>query len=319
MTSPLRIVFFGSPEPARDVLESLINSPHKIVAVITQPDKKRGRGSALIPTPVKELAIANDIEVFEPATKAEVYACVEKLKADVGVVVAYGRILSVEVLEHFSYGCINVHYSLLPRWRGAAPVERAILAGDNVSGVSIMKMEEGLDTGGVYAYRHVDIVSSTTSATLFRSMNAIARDLLLVVLDSIETQEPLAQVGEPTYAHKLDRQNFYFDSSTSAADVDRKVRAGALIKGAWTIIGEKQFRLIEADFAGSNLATGLDPAKLPAKTEVGKISREGVLTCVDGTIICKKIQVEGKPVMEFSAWANGLSRELFPLHLPAGN
>ncbi len=305
---PLRIVFFGTPDPACDVLLSLIESSHKVVGVITQPDKKRGRGSALVRTPVKIAAQEAGIDVFEPSTKKELSECVAGLRADVGVVVAYGRILPVDVLTHFPHGCVNVHYSLLPRWRGAAPVERAILEGDAVSGVSIMSMDEGLDTGAVYATRQVDITESTTSLSLFASMNAIARDLLVVVLDSLDTQVPTEQQGEPTYAQKLDADDFYFDAHTCAVDIDRKIRAGSLVKGAWTFLSDEKIRIAQSDIPRIENVNEAD---------VGTINRAGVLTCVDGTIQCKKIQVPGKPLLDFVSWANGVPRESFPLRIKA--
>lgn len=302
----LRIVFFGTPEPAREVFDTLIKTEHDIVGVITQPDKKRGRGSALVPTPVKVAALEAGIEVFEPENKAQVSDVVSNLKADVGVVVAYGRILPPSVLSHFVHGCVNVHYSLLPRWRGAAPVERAILEGDKISGVSIMAMDETLDTGDVFATRQVDITETTTSQSLFKSMNAVAGDLLVVVLDSLGTQEPTKQQGIPTYAEKLEADDFSFDANTLAVDVDRKIRAGSLVKGAWTIVGNERIRITESDIPQLGEVNNED---------VGTIDRKGILTCLDGTLVCKKIQVPGKPLLDFDAWANGVPRENFPLRI----
>lgn len=306
MTSQLRILFFGTPEPARQIFENLAKSDHEIVGVVTQPDRRRGRGSKLISTPVKEAALELGIEVFEPNSKLELEECVLKTKADIGIVVAYGRILPKSILEHFPKGCINVHYSILPRWRGAAPVERAILAGDQSSGVSIMKMDEGLDTGGVYAYRSIDITNTTTSASLFRTMNAIAGDLLLVVLENLDSQSPLDQEGEPTYAAKLDQQDFFFDSNTSVVQVDRQIRAGSLVKGAWTYIGKEKFRII---------AAGIPEIVESQNDSIGNIDRSGRLWLADGSIVCNKIQTAGKPVLDFDAWANGISKELFPLKI----
>jgi len=281
--APTRIVFFGSPDPAQEVLETLLDSDHTVVGVITQPDKKRGRGSALVPTPVKVTALKEGINVYEPATKSELSECVAKLTADVGVIVAYGKILPVDVLEHFPHGCINVHYSLLPRWRGAAPVERAILEGDRVSGVAIMNMEEGLDTGAVYATRQIDIEDTTTTTSLFASMNSVAGDLLLVVLDSLGTQSPSEQEGEPTYADKLKVDDFYFSATTSAVDVDRKIRAGSLVKGAWTLVGEDRIRITES---------GRPHKSETPEEEVGTISRAGILTCLMEPLSAQKFRYQ---------------------------
>lgn len=309
MTRVLKILFFGTPEPASEILETLIESDHEIVGVVTQPDKRRGRGKTLLPTPVKERAIQSNIEIFEPASKQELIECVERVQADVGVVVAYGRILPKLVLDHFEFGCINVHYSVLPRWRGAAPVERAILSGDSSSGVSIMKMDEGLDTGGVYAFRQVDILPQTNSISLFRSLNAIAGDLLTVVLNHLPSQKPISQTGEVTYAHKLEPYDFFFDSTTSVVDIDRKVRAGAGLKGAWTNLDGEKFRI-----ASVSLPSMKQQEK---ETLIGTIDRTGKFVGCDGSLIFKTVQVAGKTVMDFSSWANGIPVEKFPIRLDA--
>jgi len=306
MIYPLKIVYFGTPNPAMEVLDALIDSKHEIVAVITQPDKRRGRGKQLVPTPVKVKAQEAGIKVYEPTTKIELSEIVLKLKADVGVVVAYGRILPPEVLTHFKFGCINVHYSLLPKHRGAAPVERAILQGDEVTGVSIMKMDEGLDTGDVFVTRQVDINSKTTTETLFSSLNAVACDLLVVVLDHLETQTPLPQEGQATYAQKLGPEDFYFDSNTSCVELDLKVRAGSLIKGAWTNYNGEKLRVLAVS------AVAADPANSIAS---GSITKHGELTLRDGTCHIDKIQTPGKAPMNFIDWANGIGLKNFPIKI----
>ena len=306
MTYPLKIVYFGTPNPAMEVLDALIESKHEIVAVITQPDKRRGRGKKLMPTPVKQRALEAGIECHEPSNKAELSEMILGLKADVGVVVAYGRILPLPLLDHFKFGCINVHYSLLPKYRGAAPVERAILDGEKVTGVSIMKMDEGLDTGDVFVSRQIDIENKTTTSSLFKSLNAVACDLLLVVLDHLETQAPIAQVGEPSYAHKLSAEDFYFDSDTSCADLDLKVRAGSMVKGAWTHYGGERLRLllISPTCESSN-----------ESLKQGHINKFGDLSLKDGSCTIKEIQAPGKSVMDFASWANGIGLQNFPIRI----
>jgi methionyl-tRNA formyltransferase len=308
MSKPLRIAFFGSPEPARVVLSRLIESDHEVVAVITQPDKRRGRGSSMVPTVVKQLAVESYIDVFTPANKSELDDVVSSITADVGVVVAYGKIVSTHVLNHFPYGCLNIHYSLLPRWRGAAPVERSILAGDSVTGVSIMKMTEGLDEGPVYLQRQVDILSHTTTANLFESMNAISADMLDVVLASLDSDKPTEQNGDASYAHKLSKEDFSITHSTSVVDVDRRVRAGALIKGAHFLSGGESFRILH---------TGEPVMCDVVEDTIGTLSESGVLTCHDGQIQCVTIQVPSKPAMDFQAWANGVDKSKFPLRIDA--
>ncbi len=305
MSRPLDIVFFGSPHAAESVLGSLIESQHNIVAVVTQPDKRRSRGKSLHPTPVKVLAEKNGISVFTPTNRSEIDYVVQNLKADIGVVVAYGKILSEVVINHFQYGCINVHYSLLPRWRGAAPIERAILAGDEVTGISIMKLTKGLDEGPIYASRHFDIARNATSQTVYNAMNSIADDLLLMVLNSIEGQEPWEQVGEVTYAEKLDASDFYFDRDASVLEIDRKIRAGVNRKGAHCKLLGNTFWINE-----------IESYELGRNTEsIGTIDREGNLICKDGKIVIGKIQVPSKPVMEYKQWINGVAQDRFPLQI----
>lgn len=299
------VVFFGSPEPARAVLSSLIVNGYTIAGVITQPDKRRGRGSALVPTPVKELALEHQLDVFTPETKSELDDTVVSLNADVGVVVAYGRIVSKKVLDHFSFGCINIHYSLLPRWRGAAPVERAILAGDRVTGVSIMQMSEGLDEGPVYATRQVDIFEDTTSESLFLSMNAIAGEMLAMVLESLDTETPQEQEGVETYAHKLTKEDFRFTAHSSANQIDRQVRAGALMKGAYCTHDGEVLRIFKTS----------PPRESEGVSDLVVLTREGVLSCSDGILVVEDIQVSSKPRMTFAAWANGVDPSLFPMSI----
>lgn len=302
----LKIVFFGTPEPSCSVLKGLLESDHEVVAVITQPDKRRGRGSSLLPTPVKLLANDHSLEVFTPNNKSELNEVVKNLKADIGIVVAYGRIVSTQVLEAFKYGCINVHYSLLPRWRGAAPVERAILAGDEISGVSIMQMDAGLDTGPVFVDRHIDIEKDTTTESLFNSMNAIAPELLLLVLDSLDSSETTEQQGVETYAHKLDKSDFYFDRSISVVELDRKIRASSYVKGAHTLVNGEVFRITNR--------VSFDLIDVDSHL-VGTISREGILYCHDGELVIDTVQVPGKVEMSFTSFANGVDQSRFPMEI----
>ncbi|MFN8015161.1 MAG: methionyl-tRNA formyltransferase [Acidimicrobiia bacterium] len=301
----LKIVFFGTPEPAKVILNELLNKGFNVEAVVTKPDKKRSRGSKLDPTPVKELALSHSIDVYEPNISSEISDIVQPLNADVAIVVAYGKILPKEVLEAFTYGCINVHYSLLPKLRGAAPVERAILNGDETTGVCIMKMDEGLDTGDIYASRQVDISPTDTTLSLFNILNNIACDLLPIVLEDIENQVPYPQEGEDSYANKLDKQDFYFDSSSSAQQIDRKIRAGSNVKGAWTTVNGEVFRVL----------TGRYVTNATTQNSIGEIGIDGVIKFDDGQIEIKNIQVPSKPIMEFDAWKNGIDKEIFPLKI----
>lgn len=309
MSKSRKVVFFGSPIPSCRILQSLCDAGHEVVGVITGQDKRRSRGNALYPTPVKKLAVELNLEVFEPVNKAEIEQIVDDLVknkgAQVGIVVAYGKILTNTVLNSFEFGCINVHYSLLPRWRGAAPVERAILEGDSKTGISIMKMDEGLDTGPVFKTEEIAITESTRSADLYEEMAKLAGPALNNVLDNFETAEALPQVGEETYAKKLDSLDFVVDSSSSLKELSRKVRAGSLIKGAFVDSSIGRFRILEVGTL----------TKDSYSVEGIELMREGNLVSVDGSLEILKIQSENKPALNFADWANGIDKSSFSIKI----
>ena len=304
-----KIVFFGSPNPSVEILKSLNESGHEIVGAITGKDKRRSRGNTLYPTPVKHYCVDNGIEVFEPGNKAEVEEIAKKLvserNAEVGIVVAYGKILTVDALNAFKYGCINVHYSLLPRWRGAAPVERAILELDEVTGISIMKMDEGLDTGPVYTRDEIKITSRTTSKDLYSEMASVAKYSLNAVLDAIENIDPIEQSGEKSYAEKLDTPDFEINAESTVEEVSAKVRAGSLIKGAFVNSSIGKFRILEVG----------DISKTSHSVDGLILNRQGELLSKNGTLQIIKVQSENKPALEFSQWVNGIEKSKFDIEI----
>jgi methionyl-tRNA formyltransferase len=225
----MRIAFAGTPEFAVPTLQALMRSPHELVGVLTQPDRPRGRGQRLSPSPVKAAAAAA-VPVAQPASlrSPEERAHLVAWRPDVLVVVAYGLILPKAVLDIPRLGCVNVHASLLPRWRGAAPVERALLAGDAISGVTIMLMDEGLDTGPILLQRPIAIAPDDTAATLRAKLAGEGASLLLDALPGLAegTLHPRAQATEGvTYARKLEKREAVIDWSRSAAEIERQVRA----------------------------------------------------------------------------------------------
>jgi len=261
----MKLVYLGTPAMAVPPLRALVDAGHEVVLVITRVDKKRGRGGALSPSPVKAAAIELGITVSHDVDD------VLGVDAELGVVVAYGRLIKPHVLDVLPM--VNAHFSLLPRWRGAAPVERAILAGDERTGVCIMRLEESLDTGGVYARVDVPIGSTTTADELRQELVDVASDLLVDTLRHpvdqwIDDAEP--QIGEPLYAAKFDKAEFQIDWSQPHVVVHRLVRIG----GAWTTFRGKRLKLITADL-------------------------------VDGAIVPVTVQPEGKGPMDFAAWKNG--------------
>lgn len=227
---PLKIVFAGTPDFAARHLDSLINSEHQVVAVYSQPDRPAGRGKKLQASPVKQLAQSHDIAVYQPENfkSAEAQNQLAQLNADLMVVVAYGLLLPQVILNTPKLGCINVHGSLLPRWRGAAPIQRAIWAGDKETGVTIMQMDVGLDTGDMLLTQALPIDDSDTSTSLYEKLAAIGPQALLKSLEQIESQQacPIKQDNDlANYAKKLNKAEALIDWSLSAEQLERNIRA----------------------------------------------------------------------------------------------
>jgi methionyl-tRNA formyltransferase len=236
----LRLAYLGTPEVGVPPLRALVSDGHDVRLVVSRADKRRGRGSALLPTPVKAAAV----ELGLPVTSR--IEDVVDAGVELGVVVAFGRLIKAAVLD--AVPMVNVHFSLLPRWRGAAPVERAILAGDRTTGVTIMKLDEGLDTGPVYAQRKVKI-EPHESATELRSRLTDAGTELLLELLRKPLARPRTQQGEPTYAEKLSPDELKLDWSQPPAQLERVVRVG----GAWTTFRGKRLKVHRARVSGGEL------------------------------------------------------------------
>ncbi|MCI7719369.1 methionyl-tRNA formyltransferase [[Pasteurella] aerogenes] len=227
---PLNIIFAGTPDFAAQHLQALLDSPHRVIAVYTQPDKPAGRGKKLQASAVKLLAEQHHIPVYQPKSlrKAEAQAELQALNADVMVVVAYGLILPKAILVAPRLGCLNVHGSLLPRWRGAAPIQRAIWAGDAQTGVTIMQMDEGLDTGAMLHKVVCDITPTETSVDLYAKLAEMAPPALLEVLNGLEQQQFVAQPQDENaanYAEKLSKEEAKLDWNMPAAQLERNIRA----------------------------------------------------------------------------------------------
>ncbi len=233
----MRLAFMGTPEFAVPSLAELIASGHEIVAVYSQPPKPRGRGQKLTPSPVHAFAESMGLPVFTPASmkSSEAIADFQSLDLDAACVVAYGQILKTEVLEAPRLGCFNLHGSLLPRWRGAAPIQRAIMAGDRQTGVQIMRMSEGLDEGAILLSEVLPIHADDTAASLSERMATIGATLWTRALAAIErggvTETP--QTGEPTYARKITPAEARIDWTRPAVEVDAHIRGLSPFPGAW--------------------------------------------------------------------------------------
>lgn len=275
---PRRLVYLGTPPAAVPPLRALVEGGWDVAAVVTRRDARRGRRSHASPSPVKAAAQELGIPVVHQVDE------VVELNADLGVVVAYGALIRRPVLERLPM--VNLHFSLLPRWRGAAPVERALLAGDRETGVCLMQLEEGLDTGPVFARRVVPIGERETAAALQAELVATGTEVMLEALRS-GLQRPEPQDGEPTYAHKLDPAELRLDWTQPAALLDRVVRVG----GAWTTLRGRRLRVLEADVE--------DEPGEPGVVD-GTLVGAGV-----GSLRLVTVQPESKAPMTAEAWANG--------------
>lgn len=272
MSSPatgagLRLGFAGTPAFAARILEALISAGHAPVVVYTQPDRPRGRGRRAVPSAVKEVALKHALEVRQPDTVRGSAAAQELggFELDVLIVAAYGLILPPSILGTPRLGCINVHASLLPRWRGAAPVERAIMAGDRETGVSIMQMDRGLDTGPVYSRRACAITDAMDGAALEDHLARLGADALLECLDELPGLSPVAQPAEgATYAAKLSREDAVIDWIHPATRVARQVRALRARLPAFTSSGDVRVTVLEAHVEPARAAPEHAPGRVVA-------------------------------------------------------
>lgn len=295
----MRIVYFGTPAAAVPPLHALDQAGHDVVLVVTQPDRRRGRGGGLLPSEVKAAALDRGLEVMTPARAGEVVDAVRAARADLGVVVAFGQLLPGPLLEATVSGFVNMHFSLLPRWRGAAPVERALLAGDRETGVCIMEVAIGLDEGAVYARRAVEIDGDETSGDLMARLTALGTDLLVETIPGVPTATPEPQVGEPVYAHKLTVAEFEIDWSRPADEIERLVRAGNPRPGAWTWADGRRLKIVRAR-ALEGLDAGPEGVGGP-----GCLLPGGHVATGAGVLRFVEVQAEGKGVVSGDAWAAG--------------
>jgi methionyl-tRNA formyltransferase len=290
----VRLVFFGTPADAVPALDALHAAGHDIALVVTQPDKRRGRGSDPSPSPVRAAAQALDLPVRTPQKSREVVDEVAASGAEVGVVVAFGQLLPPALLEAVPQGFVNVHFSLLPRWRGAAPVERAVLAGDRETGVCIMALEAGLDTGPVYARERTPIGAQETAGELRTRLVTLGTELLVATLPRIPDLVPEPQVGEPTYADKVSVDEFALDWERSAEELARLVRAGNPRPGAWTTDHGTRLKLWRAR-----------PLSACIDAEPGTVFGHTRVATGDGALELVEVQPEGRRAMDANAWLAG--------------
>ncbi|CAH3782808.1 Methionyl-tRNA formyltransferase, partial [Enterobacter cloacae] len=295
VSTSLRIIFAGTPDFAARHLDALLTSGHQIVGVFTQPDRPAGRGKKLMPGPVKVLAETHGVPVFQPASlrPEENQKLVADLNADVMVVVAYGLILPKAVLDMPRLGCVNVHGSLLPRWRGAAPIQRALWAGDAETGVTIMKMDIGLDTGDMLYKLACPITAEDTSATLYDKLADLGPQGLIETLQQLADNTATPEVqdeAQVTYAEKLSKEEARIDWSLSAAQLERCIRAFNPWPMSWLMIDEQPVKVWKASVINGN-----------ASAEPGTIidaSKNGIQVATgEGILNLESLQPAGKKAM----------------------
>lgn len=303
----MKIIYMGTPDFAVEALEALASSRHEVTAVFTQPDKPKGRGKAMQFTPVKEVALRENIPVYQPkkVRDPEVIQKIRELAPDVLVVVAFGQIIPQEILDIAPYGCINVHGSLLPKYRGAAPIQWAVIDGEKESGVTTMQMDAGLDTGDMLLKTVVPLDEKETGGSLFDKLSKAGADLLLKTLDALEngTVTPQKQGESPTaYAKMLTKDMGAIDWNRPAKELERLIRGLNPWPGTYTEYQGKTLKIW-----GATVKEGGDPSKAGTIVNVKKHSF-GIQT-KDGILVPTEIQLEGKKRMTAEAFLCGVSLE----------
>lgn len=299
----MKVIFMGTPDFAVGTLKKLIASEHEVVGVVTQPDKPKGRGKAMQFTPVKEVAVEAGIPVFQPrkVRDPEVVKTLGELRADVIVVVAFGQIIPESILTLTPYGCINVHGSLLPKYRGAAPIQWAVINGEKESGITTMQMDVGLDTGDMLLKKVVPLAEDETGGSLFDKLSAAGADLLLLTLEKLEKGEiiPEKQGESPTeYAKMLTKEMGNIDWTKDAASIERWIRGLNPWPSAYTGLEGKTLKIWKASVLSE------DTDKMPGTVvEVGKNCLK--VQTGKGLLAIEELQMAGKKRMDIGAFLRG--------------
>ena len=312
----MRIVFAGTPPFAAAALNALADAGHDIVLVLTQPDRPAGRGMKLAPSAVKQAALARGLPLYQPASlrTAEAEATLRAADADVMVVAAYGLILPQAVLDLPRLGCLNIHASLLPRWRGAAPIQRAILAGDPETGITIMQMDAGLDTGAMLSKTVVPILETDTAASLHDTLAAAGAAAIVAALANYPALVPQAQDdAQATYAAKLSKEEARLDWRQPADALARAVRAYNPVPGAWTLLDGAPLKIWSAHVvAAPGVLKDPDVLRAPAQErsyEAGTVllaeADRLLVACGSGALALQEIQPAGGKRMTAAAFLAG--------------
>lgn len=293
----MRVIFMGSPVFSVPVMEALVEAGHEVVAVYSQPPRPAGRGKKERPGPVHARALELGLTVHTPVSlrTEDALAVFEAHQADVAVVVAYGLILPQAILDAPKRGCLNIHASLLPRWRGAAPIHRAIMAGDHETGVCIMQMEAGLDTGPVLLRKVVAIEATETTGQLHDRLSLLGAKAIVDALSDLDSLHPEAQSADGvTYAEKIDKAEARIDWSRPAMEIDRQIRGLSPFPGAWCMVGDERVKLL-ASLVSER--TG----------DAGSVLGDFTIACGEGAVTITQAQRAGKKAMTAAEVLQGLN------------
>ena len=304
----MRIVFAGTPEFAAEHLKALLGTQHQVIAVYTQPDRPAGRGHKLMPSPVKQLAVEHGIPVYQPATlrAPEAQAELAALQPDLMVVVAYGLILPQVVLDTPRLGCINSHASLLPRWRGAAPIQRAVQAGDDESGVTVMQMEAGLDTGPMLLKVSTPIAPSDTGGSLHDRLAALGSQAVIQAVDALAAGTLTGEVQDDSlanYAHKLNKDEARIDWSRPAVELERQVRAFNPWPICHSTLNGEPLKVLAATLGEGSGQPG----------QILAASKDGLtVACGEGALRLTRLQLPGGKPLNFADLYNSRREQFAP-------
>lgn len=304
----MKAIFMGTPDFAVGTLEALLEAGHTIPLVVTQPDKKKGRGHAMQYPPVKEAALAHEIPVWQPEKirTEESIQYLEGIEADVIVVVAFGQLIPKRILEMKTYGCINVHASLLPSYRGAAPIQWAVINGEKESGVTTMQMDEGLDTGDMLLKTIVPLEEKETGGSLFDKLSAVGATLCVDTLKALEegSVKPVKQGESPTaYAAMLTKEMGAIDWSKDAVSIERLVRGLNPWPSAYTTLHGKTLKIWECEVLPLDASKG-------AFGEILKVTKDSMIVQTgDGALSIKSVQLSGKKRMDIASFLRGYAVE----------
>ncbi|MDL2287153.1 methionyl-tRNA formyltransferase [Eubacteriales bacterium OttesenSCG-928-G02] len=298
----MKIIFFGTPEFAYDLLKALIDNGYDISLVVTRADKPKGRGYKTVFSPVKALALENNIKIYQPESlrTEEAYEILKAEQADIFITAAYGRIFPKNILDLPPLGCINIHASLLPKLRGSSPINRAIINGDTKGGITIMKMDEGVDTGDILLQEAIDIPAEMYFDEYYNAMGALGGKLILQYLKALQSNTNIINIKQDealaTFAPKVEKHETELDFNKPCKEVYNKIRGLSPTPCAFTYLNQKRVKIFKCRLGTSSAVPG----------EVVKADKNGIeIACADGSIIITELQPDGKKRMDAAAFISG--------------